>query len=106
MRRAALEIIKLCMHTREGIARFESVRQALALMDHPDIVRAQLALGAAPSSPFGATGFQCWDDCDRRITRSSFSCTLLGRPMCFHTIVGWLSSAGTMRMVPMPSSFW
>ena len=38
-RRVALKVIKLGMDTRELIARFESERQALALMDHPNIAR-------------------------------------------------------------------
>ena len=38
-RKVALKIIKLGMDTREVIARFESERQALALMDHPNIAR-------------------------------------------------------------------
>ena len=38
-RRAALKIIKLGMDTREVIARFEAERQALALMDHPNIAK-------------------------------------------------------------------
>src|SRR4029453_8164804 len=38
-RRGALKIIKLGMDTRNVIARFEAERQALALMDHPNIAR-------------------------------------------------------------------
>jgi serine/threonine protein kinase len=38
-RRVALKVIKLGMDTKEVIARFEAERQALALMDHPDIAR-------------------------------------------------------------------
>jgi serine/threonine protein kinase len=38
-RLVALKVIKLGMDTREVIARFESERQALALMDHPNIAR-------------------------------------------------------------------
>jgi serine/threonine protein kinase len=38
-REVALKIIKPGMDTREVIARFESERQALALMDHPNIAR-------------------------------------------------------------------
>src|ERR1017187_489069 len=34
-RRVALKLVKAGMNTREVIARFESERQALALMDHP-----------------------------------------------------------------------
>jgi eukaryotic-like serine/threonine-protein kinase len=36
-RRVALKIIKLGMDTREVVARFEAERQALALMEHPNI---------------------------------------------------------------------
>ncbi len=38
-RRVALKIIKLGMDTRDLIARFEAERQALAMMDHPNIAR-------------------------------------------------------------------
>ena len=38
-RKVALKIIKPGMDTKEVIARFESERQALALMDHPNIAR-------------------------------------------------------------------
>jgi serine/threonine protein kinase len=38
-RRVALKLIKAGMNTREVIARFESERQALALMDHPAIAK-------------------------------------------------------------------
>jgi len=38
-RRVALKIIKIGMDTREVVARFEAERQALALMDHPNIAK-------------------------------------------------------------------
>jgi serine/threonine protein kinase/tetratricopeptide (TPR) repeat protein len=38
-RRVALKVIKLGMDTKQVIARFEAERQALALMDHPNIAR-------------------------------------------------------------------
>src|SRR5262245_49111394 len=38
-RRVALKIIKVGMDTRQVIARFEAERQALALMDHPNIAK-------------------------------------------------------------------
>jgi eukaryotic-like serine/threonine-protein kinase len=38
-RRVALKIIKLGMDTRTVVARFEQERQALAVMDHPNIAR-------------------------------------------------------------------
>ncbi len=38
-RRVALKIIKLGMDTKQVVARFEAERQALALMEHPNIAR-------------------------------------------------------------------
>jgi tetratricopeptide (TPR) repeat protein len=38
-RRVALKIIKLGMDTKQVIARFEAERQALAMMDHPNIAK-------------------------------------------------------------------
>ena len=38
-RRVALKIIKLGMDTKQVIARFEAERQALAIMDHPNIAK-------------------------------------------------------------------
>lgn len=38
-RKVALKILKLGMDTRQIVARFEQERQALALMDHPNIAR-------------------------------------------------------------------
>ena len=38
-RRVALKVIKLGMDTKNVVARFEAERQALALMDHPNIAR-------------------------------------------------------------------
>jgi non-specific serine/threonine protein kinase/serine/threonine-protein kinase len=46
-RRVALKLIKAGMNSREVIARFESERQALALMDHPAIAKV-LDAGATP----------------------------------------------------------
>src|SRR5712672_2956821 len=47
-RKVALKIIKPGMDTREVIARFESERQALAIMDHPNIAKV-LDAGATES---------------------------------------------------------
>ena len=49
-RRVALKIIKLGMDTRQVIARFEAERQALALMDHPNIAKVFDA-GATDTGP-------------------------------------------------------
>jgi non-specific serine/threonine protein kinase/serine/threonine-protein kinase len=47
-RKVALKIIKPGMDTKQVIARFEAARQALALMDHPNIARV-LDAGATQS---------------------------------------------------------
>jgi len=47
-RKVALKIIKLGMDTKQVIARFEAERQALAMMDHPNIARV-LEVGATQS---------------------------------------------------------
>ncbi|MGO9271051.1 MAG: tetratricopeptide repeat protein [Terriglobia bacterium] len=52
-RRVALKLVKAGMNTREVIARFESERQALALMDHPAIAK----VFDAGSTPQGAPYF-------------------------------------------------
>jgi serine/threonine-protein kinase len=51
-RQVALKVIKLGMDTRAVIARFEAERQALALMDHPDIARVLDAGATAAGRPF------------------------------------------------------
>ena len=52
-RRVALKFVKAGMDTREVVARFESERQALALMDHPAIAK----VFDAGSTPQGAPYF-------------------------------------------------
>jgi serine/threonine protein kinase/Flp pilus assembly protein TadD len=47
-RKVALKVLKAGMDTRQVIARFEAERQALAIMDHPNIARV-LDGGEAPS---------------------------------------------------------
>jgi serine/threonine protein kinase len=51
-RRVALKIIKLGMDTREIVARFESERQALAIMSHPNIARVYDAGRTAAGRPY------------------------------------------------------
>jgi serine/threonine protein kinase len=48
----ALKIIKPGMDTRQVIARFEAERQALALMDHPNIARVLEAGATATGRPY------------------------------------------------------
>ena len=52
-RRVALKILKMGMDTKEVIARFEQERQALAMMDHPNIAK----VFDAGATPFGRPFF-------------------------------------------------
>src|SRR5208282_580862 len=68
-RQVALKVIKLGMDTRQVVARFEAERQALALMDHPNIAKV-LDAGATDSGrPFFVMelvkGVRITDYCDR-----------------------------------------
>jgi len=51
-RRVALKIIKLGMDTKQVIARFEQERQALAMMDHPNIARVLDAGATGSGRPY------------------------------------------------------
>src|SRR5262245_50433959 len=51
-RQVALKIIKLGMDTRQVIARFEAERQALAMMDHPNIAKVLDAGATEAGRPF------------------------------------------------------
>jgi serine/threonine protein kinase len=53
-RRVALKIIKLGMDTRQVVARFEAERQALALMDHPNIAKVLDGGATATGRPYFA----------------------------------------------------
>jgi serine/threonine protein kinase/Leucine-rich repeat (LRR) protein len=69
-RRVALKIIKLGMDIKEVVARFEQERQALAMMDHPNIARVFDA-GATPTGrPFFVMelvrGVKITDYCDEQ----------------------------------------
>src|SRR5262249_25835558 len=52
-RRVALKILKLGMDSRQVVARFEAERQALAMMDHPNIARVFDGGATELQSPFG-----------------------------------------------------
>jgi serine/threonine protein kinase/tetratricopeptide (TPR) repeat protein len=72
-RRVALKILKLGMNTHDVIARFEQERQALAMMDHPNIARVFDAGATQWGRPFFAmelvTGVKLTDYCDaQRLT--------------------------------------
>jgi serine/threonine protein kinase len=51
-RRVALKLIKLGMDTQQVIARFEAERQALALMDHPNIAKVLDAGATGTGRPY------------------------------------------------------
>ena len=51
-RKVALKVIKLGMDTRQVVARFEAERQALALMDHPNIAKVLEAGATETGRPY------------------------------------------------------
>src|ERR1043166_6199302 len=67
-RRVALKIIKLGMDTKQVIARFEAERQALALMDHPNIAKVLEAGATDTGRPYFVMelvrGIKITDYCD------------------------------------------
>jgi eukaryotic-like serine/threonine-protein kinase len=69
-RRVALKVIKLGMDTSQVIARFEAERQALAMMEHPNIARVFDAGATETGRPFFvmelATGDPITTYCDRQ----------------------------------------
>jgi tetratricopeptide (TPR) repeat protein len=68
-RRVAVKLIKVGMDTREVVARFESERQALALMDHPAIAKVFDAGSTPEGRPYFVmefvAGLPITDYCDR-----------------------------------------
>lgn len=68
-RRVALKIIKLGMDTKAVVARFEAERQALALMDHPNIARVLDAGATETGRPYFVMelvrGVKITDYCDQ-----------------------------------------
>ncbi len=67
-RRVALKVIKLGMDTKSVIARFEAERQALALMDHPNIAKVLDAGATETGRPYFVMelvrGVRITDYCD------------------------------------------
>jgi eukaryotic-like serine/threonine-protein kinase len=68
-RRVALKIIKLGMDTKSIIARFDAERQALAMMDHPNIARVLDAGATGTGRPYFVMelvrGLKITEYCDR-----------------------------------------
>ncbi|MBM3855546.1 MAG: serine/threonine protein kinase, partial [Verrucomicrobia bacterium] len=71
-RRVALKVIKLGMDTKAVIARFEGERQALALMEHPNIAKVYDAGATELGRPYFVMelvrGMRITDYCDRHAT--------------------------------------
>ena len=69
-RRVALKIIKLGMDNRSVIARFEAERQALAMMDHPNIAKVLDAGATETGRPYFVMelvrGLKITDFCDEK----------------------------------------
>jgi eukaryotic-like serine/threonine-protein kinase len=68
-RKVALKVIKLGMDTKEVIARFESERQALAMMNHPNIAQVHDAGTTERGAPYfvmeHVAGIPITDYCDK-----------------------------------------
>ena len=68
-RRVALKVIKLGMDTKQVVARFEAERQALAMMDHPNIAKVLDAGTTDVGRPFFVMelvrGIRITDYCDQ-----------------------------------------
>src|SRR5262245_35620667 len=69
-RRVALKVIKLGMDTKQVVGRFEAERQALALMDHPNIARVLDAGATNSGRPFFVMelvrGLKITEFCDQK----------------------------------------
>ncbi len=68
-RKVALKVVKLGMDTKEVIARFESERQALAMMNHPNIAQVHSAGMTEQGTPYfvmeHVAGVSITDYCDK-----------------------------------------
>ncbi|HYV31896.1 MAG TPA: serine/threonine-protein kinase, partial [Candidatus Binatia bacterium] len=93
-RKVALKVIKLGMDTRQVVARFEAERQALALMDHPNI--AKILDAGITEAPLPASGHPLPSSDEGRgqgegssvATRHSSLVTSAGRPYFVMELVG------------------
>src|SRR5437667_2678281 len=93
-RKVALKVIKLGMDTRQVVARFEAERQALAMMDHPNI--AKILDAGITEAPLPASGHPLPSSDEGRgqgegssaATRHSSLVTSAGRPYFVMELVG------------------
>jgi serine/threonine protein kinase len=83
-RRVALKVIKLGMDTKQFIARFEAERQALALMDHPNIAKVLDAGATEAGRPYFVMelvrGVKITEHCDQRTFPPASSSSCSSRP--------------------------
>src|SRR6266576_2572608 len=86
-RRVALKVIKLGMDTKQVIARFEAERQALAMMDHPNIAKihdagitdAPLPASGHPSDESRSSGRESAHYCPGSESRLTSAATVQGQ---------------------------
>ena len=102
-RRVALKVIKPGMDTREVIARFEAERQALAMMDHPNIAKVFDGGMTEEGRPYFVMeyvkGVPITEYCDR------YQVSIPGRLVLFILVCPgrWgATSTGMPRLRPMP----
>jgi serine/threonine protein kinase len=84
-RQVALKVVKLGMDTRQVVARFESERQALALMDHPNIAHVYEAGTSDRGRPYFVMeyvdGVPITQYCDQHLLNTRERLELFG-PVC------------------------
>jgi eukaryotic-like serine/threonine-protein kinase len=103
-RRVALKVIKLGMDTKQVVARFEAERQALAMMDHPNIARVLDA--GTTESPHPPPLSHRMGEGGRR-PGEGHACFSGGRPYFVMELVRGIRIAGRMvcRSLPMVAGF-
>jgi len=96
-RRVALKVVKRGMDTREVVARFESERQALALMDHPNIAKVFDAGSTERGRPYFVmefvAGIPITEYCDKH------KLTTPERLALFRTVCGAIQHAHTKGII-------
>lgn len=101
-RRVALKLLKPGMDTKTVVARFESERQALALMDHPNIAKVLDAGSTATGRPYFVMelvrGIRITEYCDQNRLPTRERLTLF-RQWSFA-----LDAGGTAQLRHLPSS--
>ena len=104
-RRVALKIIKLGMDTKQVVARFEAERQALALMDHPNIAKVLDAGATDTGRPYFVMelvrGVKITDYCDQnklRHTAAAGACSSrFARPSSTRTRRASFTATSSLR---------